>query len=160
LGGLFGIGGGGGHPHGGGQQGDYFFGGAEQFNALLHALMQGGGGGRRASPPASAAAVAGLADVVLDAEGLASSANSDCSVCLENFAVGDVVKQLPCRHTFHPQCLLPWLKEHNSWSVRESDRDEQRRLLFLSLLSAVVLSSLLSVFLETDLCICVAFFRC
>jgi len=97
-----------------GQAGDYFVGGAEQFNQLLHSLLQAGQGGRRSSPPASASVVTALPDVTLDGPALSQSANTTCSVCLDDFAEGNVVKQLPCRHTYHPQCLLPWLKEHNT----------------------------------------------
>ena len=25
-----------------------------------------------------------------------------------------VIIEMPCEHTFHQECILPWLKEHNS----------------------------------------------
>lgn len=33
--------------------------------------------------------------------------------------MGDVVQIMPCSdgHVFHPDCLAPWLKEHNSCPV-------------------------------------------
>ncbi|KAI8866280.1 hypothetical protein GQ42DRAFT_114352, partial [Ramicandelaber brevisporus] len=33
-----------------------------------------------------------------------------CSICIEEFAVGDTVRVLPaCRHVFHADCVDPWL---------------------------------------------------
>ncbi|KAI2634233.1 hypothetical protein GGS26DRAFT_38572 [Hypomontagnella submonticulosa] len=32
-----------------------------------------------------------------------------CSICTEDFAVGQDVRVLPCDHKFHPQCIDPWL---------------------------------------------------
>ena len=41
----------------------------------------------------------------------------ECSVCLEDFVVGDVTRQMPCKHIFHPHCILPWLKWHSCCPV-------------------------------------------
>lgn len=32
-----------------------------------------------------------------------------CSICTEDFTVGENVRVLPCDHKFHPQCVDPWL---------------------------------------------------
>ncbi|KAI1766604.1 hypothetical protein GGR53DRAFT_485919 [Hypoxylon sp. FL1150] len=32
-----------------------------------------------------------------------------CSICTEDFIVGQDVRVLPCDHKFHPQCIDPWL---------------------------------------------------
>lgn len=32
-----------------------------------------------------------------------------CSICTEDFLVGEDVRVLPCDHKFHPQCVDPWL---------------------------------------------------
>lgn len=37
-----------------------------------------------------------------------------CPVCLDPMHVGETVKRLPCKHLFHPGCVLPWLEKHNS----------------------------------------------
>ncbi|OQR85432.1 hypothetical protein ACHHYP_11846 [Achlya hypogyna] len=42
-----------------------------------------------------------------------SVSNTDCPICLSDFKSADSVIQLPCRHTFHTPCGMPWLKEHN-----------------------------------------------
>lgn len=32
-----------------------------------------------------------------------------CSICTDDFTVGEDVRVLPCNHRFHPQCVDPWL---------------------------------------------------
>ncbi|KAJ2905146.1 ring finger domain protein [Zalerion maritima] len=32
-----------------------------------------------------------------------------CSICTEDFRLGEDVRVLPCDHKFHPQCVDPWL---------------------------------------------------
>lgn len=34
-----------------------------------------------------------------------------CSVCLELYEEGSVVRTIPCFHTFHTQCIDPWLSQ-------------------------------------------------
>ena len=34
----------------------------------------------------------------------------DCAVCQDKFTLGEEVRQLPCRHYFHFDCIEPWLK--------------------------------------------------
>lgn len=35
--------------------------------------------------------------------------NLGCSICTEDFKVGEDVRVLPCNHQYHPQCVDPWL---------------------------------------------------
>ncbi|PNY29558.1 Protein goliath [Tolypocladium capitatum] len=35
--------------------------------------------------------------------------NLGCSICTEDFKVGEDVRVLPCNHRFHPDCVDPWL---------------------------------------------------
>lgn len=32
-----------------------------------------------------------------------------CSICTDDFTIGEDVRVLPCNHKFHPQCIDPWL---------------------------------------------------
>ncbi|PPJ57395.1 hypothetical protein CBER1_01397 [Cercospora berteroae] len=37
------------------------------------------------------------------------SSNQGCSICTEDFEVGEDQRVLPCDHRFHPACIDPWL---------------------------------------------------
>lgn len=34
----------------------------------------------------------------------------ECSVCIEEVALGANIAKLPCAHMFHSECITPWLK--------------------------------------------------
>ena len=40
---------------------------------------------------------------------LVTDGESQCSVCMEDFHLEDVVRSLPCQHLFHTDCINPWL---------------------------------------------------
>jgi len=40
-----------------------------------------------------------------------------CSVCMSDFEIGVKGIFLPCGHIFHPDCIKPWLKDHNTCPV-------------------------------------------
>lgn len=50
-----------------------------------------------------------------------------CTVCCENLPLKTQALFLPCGHTFHPDCIMPWLKEHNTCPIcrYELPTDEQ-----------------------------------
>ncbi|WOH15744.1 hypothetical protein DCAR_0935288 [Daucus carota subsp. sativus] len=92
---------------------DFFMGqGLEQ---LIQELAENGPN-RYGTPPASRTAVEGLPDVVVD-DKLLRSDSAQCAVCQDDFEKDMVVKQMPCKHVYHSQCLLPWLELHNSCPV-------------------------------------------
>lgn len=39
------------------------------------------------------------------------AASEGCSVCKDDYTLGEVVLQLPCAHLFHKDCVLPWLTQ-------------------------------------------------
>nr|XP_025682861.1 E3 ubiquitin-protein ligase MPSR1-like [Arachis hypogaea] len=41
----------------------------------------------------------------------------ECVVCLEDFGVGALVKEMPCKHRFHPNCIEKWLGMHGTCPV-------------------------------------------
>ncbi|KAL2253680.1 UNVERIFIED_CONTAM: E3 ubiquitin-protein ligase RING1-like protein [Sesamum indicum] len=43
-------------------------------------------------------------------EGSSTSAKEPCCICLEEFSDGVHAKRLPCRHIFHENCILRWLR--------------------------------------------------
>ncbi len=34
-----------------------------------------------------------------------------CSVCLDDWKIGDKCSSLPCKHLFHEACIMTWLKK-------------------------------------------------
>jgi len=36
-----------------------------------------------------------------------------CSICLKNFKGADIIKEFPCKHIYHKNCILKWLKTSN-----------------------------------------------
>ena len=65
-----------------------------------------------------------------DATATGASSSSDsrcCSVCKEDYQEGERLKQLPCKHTFHKECVVQWLRRSRkcpicSASVGEGER--------------------------------------
>ncbi|XP_021750565.1 E3 ubiquitin-protein ligase RING1-like [Chenopodium quinoa] len=93
--------------------GDYFLGpGLEQ---LIQQLAENDPN-RYGTPPASKRAIDGLPNVVITAEVVNSDSNS-CAVCKNEFEVDSSAKQMPCKHLYHSDCLIPWLQLHNSCPV-------------------------------------------
>jgi hypothetical protein len=41
----------------------------------------------------------------------------ECSVCQELFELDSTCLKLPCTHCFHKDCIVPWLKDHNTCPV-------------------------------------------
>ncbi|KAK7285201.1 hypothetical protein RJT34_19962 [Clitoria ternatea] len=87
------------------------------FDRLLEQLSQIeiNGLGRYEHPPASKAAVDSLPTIEIDDSHL--EMESHCAVCKEPFELGTNVREMPCKHIYHPECILPWLALHNSCPV-------------------------------------------
>ena len=38
----------------------------------------------------------------------------ECTICKEDYKTEEKLIELPCKHTFHEDCILPWLNIHSS----------------------------------------------
>lgn len=93
--------------------GDYFVGpGLEQ---LIQQLAENDPN-RYGTPPASKSAIQAL-PVIKITNDLMDSDSSQCAVCKDSFELGEEAKQMPCKHIYHSDCILPWLEMHNSCPV-------------------------------------------
>lgn len=64
--------------------------------------------GKKEQPPASKESIEALESVEIVKDG------GECVICLEDWAVGEMATQMPCKHIFHGGCIEKWLKIHGS----------------------------------------------
>ncbi|XP_059651780.1 E3 ubiquitin-protein ligase RING1-like [Cornus florida] len=84
--------------------------------------------------PASKSAVESIPSIKITASLLDLDPVILCAVCKDQFVVDVEAKQLPCKHMYHSDCILPWLAQHNSCPVcrfelptENEDSREKRR---------------------------------
>ncbi|GAY39878.1 RING-type E3 ubiquitin transferase [Citrus sinensis] len=65
---------------------------------------------RYGCPAANKAVLKALPTVTIDK-------NLQCAVCLEEFEIGNEAKEMPCKHKFHGECIMPWLEVRSSCPV-------------------------------------------
>lgn len=66
-------------------------------------------------PPASKAAVDSLPTVNINLGHVFSDLH--CAVCTQPFEANALARELPCKHLYHSDCILPWLEIRNSCPV-------------------------------------------
>ncbi|XP_061426676.1 E3 ubiquitin-protein ligase RNF126-A-like isoform X1 [Lethenteron reissneri] len=66
-------------------------------------------------PPADRARIHTLPNITITQQHV--DAGLECSVCREDFAETEVVRQLPCKHMYHNDCIVPWLELHDTCPV-------------------------------------------
>ncbi|KAL6883311.1 hypothetical protein ACP4OV_010725 [Aristida adscensionis] len=99
---------------GGASFGDYFVGpGLEQ---LIEQLAENDPN-RYGTPPAAKSALSSLPDVVVTEAMVAAADGAECAVCKEDLSPGEGAKQMPCKHIYHGDCIVPWLELHNSCPI-------------------------------------------
>ncbi|KAG1337851.1 E3 ubiquitin-protein ligase RDUF1 [Cocos nucifera] len=90
------------------------------FDRILDQLaqieMNGVGDGRVCDhPPASKSAIESMPSIEIVASHI--STDSHCAVCKEPFELGAAAREMPCKHIYHQDCILPWLCLRNSCPV-------------------------------------------
>lgn len=116
----------------------------DRFDDVVPLILEDGPVAPRV-PPASKEVVANLPVITITDEILTKlGSEAECCICKDNLVVSDKMQELPCKHTFHPPCLKPWLDEHNScpicrhelqtddhayesWKEREKEAEEDRK---------------------------------
>ncbi|CAN8279621.1 unnamed protein product [Cochlearia groenlandica] len=93
--------------------GDYFYGpGLEE----LIEQLSSGTTHHRGPPPAPKSSIDALPTIKITQKHLKSS-DSHCPVCKDEFELKAEAKQMPCNHIYHPDCIVPWLVQHNTCPV-------------------------------------------
>ncbi|KAM0521450.1 hypothetical protein ACHAP9_005136 [Verticillium nonalfalfae] len=77
-------------------------------------------------PQATAAATGGATMSATGAVGNSNDEHLGCTICTEDFNVGEDVRVLPCNHKYHPGCIDPWLVNVRHDLRPEHDEDEER----------------------------------
>ncbi|KAJ8505836.1 hypothetical protein OPV22_006722 [Ensete ventricosum] len=85
---------------------DYFLGTRSGLDLLLQHLAENDPN-RYGTPPARKEALDAMPTVKVEE-------NTSCPVCLEDMDVGAEAREMPCKHKFHGECILPWLELHSS----------------------------------------------
>ncbi|XP_062072965.1 uncharacterized protein LOC133777414 [Humulus lupulus] len=65
-------------------------------------------------PPREVSFVNSLPRVIINEEHEKQLDGLACAICKDMLAIGVEVNQLPCKHLYHPSCILPWLRSRNS----------------------------------------------
>ncbi|GAY41754.1 hypothetical protein CUMW_061900 [Citrus unshiu] len=89
---------------------EYFLG--QGMQQLIEEITQND---RPGPPPVPEAAIQAIPTVEIMESHLAY--DTTCPVCKEEFKVGGEARELACKHIYHSECIVPWLRLHNSCPV-------------------------------------------
>ncbi|OAA58116.1 ring finger domain protein [Niveomyces insectorum RCEF 264] len=90
----------------------------EAMDRIITMLMEtNGGGAPTGAPPASQSALDRLERRNVDAKILGAEGRAECTICIAEVQLDEEVLFLPCKHWFHEECVVMWLKQHNTCPV-------------------------------------------
>ncbi len=69
------------------------------------------------APPASQTALDELERKKVDNKMLGAEGHAECTICISEVVLDEEVISLPCKHWFHEECVVMWLKQHNTCPV-------------------------------------------
>ena len=80
-----------------------------------------------AAPPATEEGLNKLERKVVDKQLLGPEGKAECSICIDEMKEGQTAVFLPCKHWFHEECVVLWLKEHNTCPVCRTPIEKNER---------------------------------
>ncbi|KAL8232020.1 hypothetical protein R6Q57_001798 [Mikania cordata] len=89
--------------------------GFDRFLDQLSQIEANGLGRIDNNPPASKAAIESMPTIEFQEKHIHNDPH--CAVCKEAFELGTEAKEMPCKHLYHSNCILPWLALRNSCPV-------------------------------------------
>ncbi|KAF8323214.1 hypothetical protein DL93DRAFT_635845 [Clavulina sp. PMI_390] len=95
-----------------GQLGDYAL-SNEALDRIVSQLMEQSNGDKPVPAPDDMIASLPRIKVAAGSDLL----EKDCAVCKDDFEVAQETIQLPCKHHFHDECILPWIKQSGTCPV-------------------------------------------
>ncbi|XP_056597659.1 E3 ubiquitin-protein ligase RNF115 isoform X1 [Triplophysa dalaica] len=76
-------------------------------------------------PPAEKEMISSLPTISISSE--QAACQLECPVCKEEYSTGESVRQLPCLHCYHSNCIVPWLQLHDTCPVCRKSLDGEDR---------------------------------
>lgn len=87
---------------------DFYQGNMQDLLARMHQQHEAENG----KPPAAKSAIDKLPTHTLTKQDEQSLKDSCCAVCQDSYHADETVCKLPCGHSYHKDCVVPWLERH------------------------------------------------
>ncbi|KAK4554013.1 hypothetical protein LTR86_008854 [Recurvomyces mirabilis] len=101
-----------GMPGHAGQMGDFVLDQATMDRVMTQFMEQHQSG--NAPGPAPEAAINSLPTRMIVEKDFSENGKAECTICMDEVALGATVTELPCHHWFHFECIKAWLSEHDT----------------------------------------------